>query len=61
MVPIARFMIVNSYIYNANRAVNSENGKINEVKNQMTGGFSSVPDTARQYKVLFLYLKFMIF
>ncbi|EDV27344.1 uncharacterized protein TRIADDRAFT_35443 [Trichoplax adhaerens] len=31
-------------------AVNSENGKANEVKNQITGKFGSVPDTARHYK-----------
>lgn len=31
-------------------AVNIENGKANEVKNQITGDYASVPDTARYYK-----------
>lgn len=31
-------------------AVNSENGEINKVKNQLTGEYGAVPDVARQYK-----------
>ncbi|KAK7507599.1 hypothetical protein BaRGS_00001534 [Batillaria attramentaria] len=31
-------------------AVNSENGEINKVKNQLTGQYGAVPDVARQYK-----------
>ncbi|XP_076448239.1 aconitate hydratase, mitochondrial-like [Babylonia areolata] len=31
-------------------AVNSENGEINKVKNQLTGEFGAVPDVARAYK-----------
>ena len=33
------------------RAINSENGKANHVKNQLTGDYGAVPDTARYYKV----------
>ena len=33
------------------RAINSENDKANHVKNQMTGEYGVVPDTARYYKV----------
>lgn len=35
----------------SNRAINSENDKANHVKNQMTGEYGAVPDTARYYKV----------
>ena len=31
-------------------AVNADNGKTNHIKNQMTGEYGSVPDTARFYK-----------
>ncbi|XP_020624155.1 aconitate hydratase, mitochondrial-like [Orbicella faveolata] len=31
-------------------AVNSENDKVNSVKNQLTGEYGAVPDTARDYK-----------
>lgn len=31
-------------------AVNSENGKVNSVKNQLTGQYAGVPETARAYK-----------
>jgi len=31
-------------------AVNSENGEINKIKNQMTGDYAGVPDVARHYK-----------
>lgn len=31
-------------------AVNAENGEVNKVKNQLTGEFGSVPETARHYK-----------
>ena len=33
------------------RAINSENEKANHVKNQLTGDYGAVPDTARYYKV----------
>jgi aconitate hydratase len=33
-------------------AVNAYSGKTNEVKNQLTGDFMSVPDTARSYKAV---------
>ncbi len=32
-------------------ATNSENKELNNVKNQLTGEFGGVPDTARYYKV----------
>ena len=32
-------------------AVNAENGEMNSVRNQLTGEFGPVPDTARYYKV----------
>ena len=35
----------------SNRAINSENDKANHVKNQVTGEYGAVPDTARYYKV----------
>ena len=35
----------------SNRAINSENDKANHVKNQETGEYGAVPDTARYYKV----------
>jgi aconitate hydratase len=31
-------------------AVNAENGKVNSVKNQLTGEYGAVPDVGRQYK-----------
>ena len=31
-------------------AVNADNGKVNNIKNQLTGEFGGVPDVARQYK-----------
>ena len=33
-------------------AVNAENGKVNNVKNQFTGEYGSIPDVARAYKKL---------
>ena len=33
------------------RAINEENEEANNVRNQLTGEFGSVPDTARDYKV----------
>lgn len=33
------------------RAVNAENMEMNKVKNQVTGEYGPVPDTARYYKV----------
>ena len=33
------------------RAINIENGEANNVKNQLTGQFGTVPEVARQYKV----------
>ena len=33
------------------RAVNSENDKVNSIKNQLNGEYGAVPDTARDYKV----------
>lgn len=32
-------------------ATNAENGEMNNVKNQVTGEYGPVPDTARYYKV----------
>lgn len=32
-------------------ATNDDNGEMNKVKNQVTGEWSPVPDTARHYKV----------
>jgi hypothetical protein len=32
-------------------AVNSENGEMNKVRNQINGEFGAVPDVARFYKV----------
>lgn len=34
------------------RAINIENDEANKIKNQLTGEWGSVPDTARHYKVL---------
>ena len=43
------------------RATNIENKEMNKVKNQLTGEYGAVPDTARYYKVgdfiLILFLK----
>ena len=36
------------------RAVNSENDKVNNIKNQLTGEYGAVPDTARDYKVNYI-------
>lgn len=33
------------------RAINSENGEANKIKNQVTGEWGGVPDVARAYKV----------
>ena len=33
------------------RAINEENKEMNTVKNQLTGEYGAVPDTARYYKV----------
>lgn len=33
------------------RAINIENDTANKVKNQLTGEYGGVPDTARHYKV----------
>ena len=33
------------------RAINEENKEMNKVKNQLTGEYGPVPDTARYYKV----------
>jgi len=41
--------ISNNYMITA---INDENGEMNKVKNQVTGEYSPVPDTARFYKVL---------
>lgn len=41
------------------RAINSENGEANKIKNRLTGEWGSVPDTARHYKVFLLLLKLM--
>ena len=38
------------------RAVNSENDKVNNIKNQLTGEYGAVPDTARDYKVNYINL-----
>ena len=32
-------------------AVNAENGEMNNIRNQLTGNFGPVPETARYYKV----------
>lgn len=32
------------------RATNSENGELNNIKNQLTGDWAGVPDVARHYK-----------
>jgi len=39
------------FVFSTYRAVNSENDKVNNVKNQLTGEYGAVPDTARDYKV----------
>jgi len=39
------------------RAVNSENDKVNNIKNQLTGEYGAVPDTARDYKVNYIKKK----
>lgn len=39
------------------RAVNSENDKVNNIKNQLTGEYGAVPDTARDYKVNYIKYK----
>ena len=36
------------------RAINEENKEMNKVKNQLTGDYGPVPDTARYYKVMAL-------
>ena len=41
------YTIKSSYL----RAINEENDKANNVKNQVTGEYGPVPETARQYKV----------
>lgn len=33
-------------------AVNSENDEVNNIRNQDTGAWGGVPDTARDYKVI---------
>lgn len=38
-------------VHHVHSAVNAENGEINKVKNQTTGTWGTVPDTARKYKV----------
>ena len=43
-------MLLTCYIP-CGRAINTENGEANNVKNQLTGQFGGVPDTARHYKV----------
>ena len=40
--------ISNNYMITA---TNDENGELNKIKNQVTSEYSSVPDTARYYKV----------
>lgn len=40
--------ISNNYMITA---TNDDNGELNKVKNQLTGEFAGVPDTARFYKV----------
>ena len=42
---------LNIFFYLCFRAVNIDNKGINKVKNQLTGEFGSVPETARHYKV----------
>jgi Leucine-rich repeat (LRR) protein len=44
---------VNNILYiHLSRAVNEENGEINNVQNQLTMEYGPVPDTARYYKVM---------
>ena len=38
-------------LYLTHRAINEENKEMNSVKNQLTGEYGPVPDTARYYKV----------
>ena len=38
-------------LYLTHRAINEENREMNSVKNQLTGEYGPVPDTARYYKV----------
>lgn len=40
----------NSWLLRILRAINSENGEANKIKNQLTGDWGTVPDTARHYK-----------
>lgn len=40
----------NSWLIHYLRAINSENGEANKIKNQLTGDWGTVPDTARHYK-----------
>lgn len=43
-------MNVSSFFPFICRAINAENGEANKVKNQLTGEWGAVPDTARHYK-----------
>ena len=40
-----------SFFFSQQRAINYENDQANNVKNQLTGDYGAVPDTARHYKV----------
>ena len=42
------------------RAINTENDEANNVKNQVTGEWGPIPDTARKYKVRYNFLNFQI-
>lgn len=44
-------MIINAFvIYLSFSAVNSENGEMNKIRNQLTNEWGGVPDVARDYK-----------
>ena len=44
------FSLFIDIIHSFCRAINSENGEANKIKNQLTGEWGTVPDTARHYK-----------
>ena len=41
-------------------ATNAENMELNNVKNQLTGAYGGVPDTARDYKVWCMQLETVV-